>query len=75
MEQIQLKLMTKFFFKFKKPYFWPISQIFGENAKIQTNLKIQFQENTLTGQDRRMYRPYFIGPLWLLLQVQQVQLQ
>ena len=75
MEQIQLKLMTKFFFTFKKSYFWPISPIFGENAKIQRNLKIQFQENTLTGQDRRMYRPYFIGPLWLLLQVQQVQLQ
>ena len=23
-EQIQRKLMTIFFFKFKKPYFWPI---------------------------------------------------
>ena len=27
-EQIQWKLMTKFFCTFKKPYFWPISPIF-----------------------------------------------
>ena len=33
MEQIQGKLMTKFFFNFKKTYFWPVfgpfAQLFG----------------------------------------------
>ena len=42
--------MTKFFFKFKKPYFWPIFRIFGAKVfPIQGNLMTQFQENTYTG--------------------------
>ena len=48
MEQTQFKLMTKFFFKFKKSYFWCVSQIFGANTETQRNLTIQFQEDTWT---------------------------
>ena len=48
MEQIQSKLMTKFFLKFKKSYFWSIFQIFGANTETQRNLTIQFQEDTWT---------------------------
>ena len=29
-ELTQLKLMTKFFFKFKKPYFWPFPLFLGQ---------------------------------------------
>ena len=58
-EQIQWKLMNKFFFKFKETYFWPkkkerfiksdchaqLRQGFWE---IQKKLVIQFQENSQT---------------------------
>ena len=63
--------MTKFFFKFKKPYFWPFfgkksfstksscyAQLlkgFWHNAKIQRNLMIQFQENTQTDARRQRW--------------------
>ena len=56
--------MTKFFFKFKKPYFWrffgkksfstksscyaQLLKGFWHHAKIQRNLMIQIQENTQT---------------------------
>ena len=36
-EQIQRKLMTKFFFKFKKTFFWPISPIFGAKKVFPKN--------------------------------------
>ena len=38
MEKIQWKFMN-FFFKFKTPYFWPISPIFGVKKFFQ---KIRF---------------------------------
>ena len=43
--------------------------------KFRVNLMIKLQENTNKQQDRRLDRPYFIGPFWLLQGVQQVQLQ
>ena len=33
-EQIQRKLLTRFLFRLKKPYFWPISPIFGAKKKF-----------------------------------------
>ena len=58
--------MTKFSFKLKKPYFWPVSGPFPQffwkkscpkksgmyHAEIQRNPMIQFQENNPT--DSRM---------------------
>ena len=34
---MQWKLMTNFFFKFKKPYFWPTSPIFGAKKVFPPN--------------------------------------
>ena len=67
--------MTKFFFKFKKPFFWLIFGPFPNlGGKIQRNLMIQFQQN-IQIDNIRMDRPYFIGLFHLVLTVQQVKLQ
>ena len=80
--------MTKFFFKFKKPYFWPISPIFGtknffpKNPTLSCACQNSEKPNDLIPrkhwdrqQDGRMDRHYFIGPLQLPMGVQEVQLQ
>ena len=32
--------MTKFFFKFKKPYFWPVSQFWRQKKLFQSSLSV-----------------------------------
>ena len=82
--------MTKFSFKLKKPYFWPVSgpfpQFFWKKKLPQKIWHVPCRNSEKPNdtiprkqpnrqQDGRMDRPYFIGPFQLLLGVQQVQLQ
>ena len=75
------QFMTKIFFKFKKPYFWPIFGAksffqkpwlchalqggFSDHAKIHLNVMIQDEENTQTKDRGKADRLYFIGSFQL----------
>ena len=77
-EQIQWKLMNKFFFKFKETYFWPKKKERFIKSDCHAQLRQGFWEiqkkkshpvpRKLPGtcQEGRMDRPYFIGSFQLL---------
>ena len=76
--------MGKFFNKFKKTLFWPIlgpfSQ-FWEKKRFLAPCKNYYSKNTILRihldtegrKGKRMYRPYFIRPLQLVLGVELIQ--
>ena len=89
--QIKGKLMTKFFLKFKtlllanflnfggqkkfpqKIWLAQLDKVLYRNSEKPNDPIPRKQPNTQ--QDGRTDSPYFMGPFWLLLGVQQVQLQ